>query len=122
MPSTVLLNTVADPSATLPTSLNLSLTSKGVTIDSFGNQVKSILFDDTSKTLTGILVGLTVHGCSIRVDRAYNDVQFAVLSADGTSTLFTCVTSTATQTGTFNGFDTVGSEKLRKWGQENGGF
>ena len=113
MPSTVLLNTVANPLAILPTSLNLSLTSKGVTIDSFGNQVSSILFDDTTKALTNILVGLTVHGCSIRVDRAYDGVQFAVLSANGASTLFTCVTSTAAQTGTFNGFDTVGSEKLR---------
>ena len=114
MPSTVLLNTVANPLATLPTSLNLSLTSKGVTIDSFGSQVSSILFDDTSIALTDILVGLTVNGCTIRVDRAYNGVQFAVLSADGASTLFTCVTSTAAQTVTFNGFDTVGSEKLRK--------
>jgi len=115
MPSTVFSNQVANPNATDPTSLNLSLTSNGVTIDSFGNQVNSILFNDTSKTLTGILVGLTVNGCTIRVDQAYNDVQFAVLSANGASTLFTCVTSTAAQTGTFNGFDTVGPEKIRMW-------
>lgn len=122
MPSTVLLNTVANPNATFPTSLNLSLTSKSVALDIIGNNVKALLFADATKTLTGILESLTVNGCSFRVDRAYDGVQFAVLSADGSSSLFTCATGTASQTSTFNGFDTVGSEKLRKWGQENGGF
>jgi hypothetical protein len=122
MPSTVLLNTVANPNATIPTSLNLSLTSKGVVLNTIGNNVKALLFADTTKTLTGILVSLTVNGCNFRVDLAYNGVQFAVLSSDGSSSLFTCATGTVIQTSTFNGFNTVGSEKLRKWNQESGGF
>lgn len=122
MPSVVLTNTVADPSATFPTSLNLSLTSKNVALDVLGTDVKALLFNDTTKNLTGTLESLTVDGTSFRVDRAYDGVQFAVLNNDGTSSLFTCATGTPSQTATNNGFDTVGSEKLRKWGQENGGF
>lgn len=118
MPSVVLLNTVANPNATTPTSLNLSLTSKSVVLDTVGTNVRALLFNDTSNALTGSLVSLTIGNTNFRVDRAYNNVQFAVLSSDGTSSLFTCATGTASQTSTFNGFDTVGSEKLRKWGLE----
>ena len=52
---------------------------------------------------------------TFRVDRAYNGVQFALQRADRSSSIFTCVTGTGTQTLADNGFDSVSPEALRLW-------
>jgi len=126
MPSLVFSNQVANPNSTLPVSLNLSLTSKGVDIWTLGSNAYSILFNSLTPLLgTTTVCTVTAGGIKteFRVDDAYDASQFALQLKDGTSSLFTINISTPNSlTLTSNGFDSVSPEKLRKWGQENGGF
>jgi len=125
MPSKVFLNIVADPAATSPTSLNLNLNNNGVTVNDL-NGAYAVLFNRSD---VGSLVGSTTNititvgaiVVDIDVDNAYNTKQMAVQLKNGSSYLFTVNTGTTAQTSTFNGFDSVSPEKIRKWGQENGG-
>ena len=49
---------------------------------------------------TGSFVTLSAAtGTTFRVDRAHNGTQFAVIYTDGTSSLFTCATASASPTG-----------------------
>lgn len=126
MATIVFSNQVADPAATLPTSLNLSLTSNGVDLQTLGSNAKSLLFNAVSP-LAGSTTTCSVTANSVktvfRVDNNYNGGVFALQLNDGTSYTFTLATATPNaQTLTFNDYDSVSPEKLRKWGQENGGF
>jgi len=107
-------NYVSNPNLTNPVSLVVSLTSKSVILDVVGTDVKGILFNDTANTLTGNLVTLSAFpGTSIRVDRAYNGVDFAVYRNDNTSSRFTCVTGTTLQVLTDAGYNSTGPENRR---------
>ena len=110
----VYTNLVSDPNATVPSSLTASLTSKGVILDVAGTNVKGILFNDTAVTLTGTLVTLSAFpGTTFRADQAYNNVDFAVLRTDNTSSVFTCATGTANQTLTNAGYNSTSPEVRR---------
>lgn len=81
-----------------------------------GKQVRGLAFNALTSPAsgTGILVPLSAAtGTTFRVDRAYNGSTFAVIYTDNTSALFTCVTGTASQSLTPNGFDTVTPEIRR---------
>lgn len=72
-------------------------------------QVRGITFNTLTVPAsgTGLFVTLSAAtGTTFRVDRAYDGAQFAVIYTDGTSSLFTCATSTAAQTLTFNNYET----------------
>lgn len=65
---------------------------------------------------TGIFVTLSAAlGTTFRVDRAYNNATFAVIYTDESSSIFTCLTGTAQQSLTANGFDTSYPEVKRLW-------
>lgn len=115
MASIVFSNIVADPLATYPVSLNLSLTSKGVIWETRAFNAKAILFNNAPVALTNTKVDITVQGNVLKVDQAYEGVQFAVLSSNNFSSIFTVTTGTAAQTPVFNGLDSVSSEKVRLW-------
>jgi len=126
MASLVFLNTVVDPTATFPVSLNLSLTSNGVDIWTLGSNAVGLLFNAVSPLAgTTTLYSVTANNIKtvFRADDAYDGTVFALQLKDGTSSTFTLALATPNaQTLTSNGFDSVGPEKLRKWGQENGGL
>lgn len=54
-------------------------------------------------------------GTTFRVDSAYNNATFAVLYTDHSSALFVCLTGTANQPLTANGFETSYPEIKRLW-------
>ena len=126
MASIVFSFQVAEPTASNPTSLNLSKSAfnaagnfLGVNLITLGSTAQSLLFQAATRTLTNtyaILTG-TLDGVNttFRVDRAYNGVQFALQRADRSSSIFTCVTGVGTQTLANNGFDSVSPESLRLW-------
>jgi len=119
MASIVFTNQVANPNATNPTSLNLSLTSNGVDLWSIGSNAEGLLFNAES-TLGGstTVCSVTANGIKtvFRANNSYNNKGFALLLNDGTSFTFTLATGTPNaQTLTFNGFDSVGPERIRKW-------
>ena len=93
-------------------SLGQSLSASGVAYIS-GAPNTVLAFEQAGAAMTGLLVNLTVNGASIRVDRAYNGTLFGVVSADRSSSIFTCATATAVQTVTFNGFEAVTPEVRR---------
>lgn len=124
MASIVLTNVVGNPQATLPESINISLSSKNVVVESLAATVKYIAFNNTPVTLTGNYQTLSAGGTTFRVDTAYNGIQFAVINKDNTSLIFTAVTGTGTapsraiylaQTTTANDYNTVTFESLRLW-------
>jgi len=130
IPSTgsyVFSNIVANPNATNPISLNLTLNNNGVSANA-GNlgSVKAILFnavDPLAGTQTEkefIIDGVTTK---VLIDANYDNTNFGLLLSNGTSFIVTLDDATTQQTqSAFNGFDTVSPEKLRKWGLEVGGF
>lgn len=130
IPSTgsyVFSNIVANPNATYPTSLNLTLNNNGVSANAGDlGSVKAVLFNAVSP-LNGslsekqfIIAGVTTK---ILIDSAYNTKNFGLLLSNGTSFVVELNNATTQQTqSAFNGFDTVSPEKLRKWGLEVGGF
>jgi len=128
MASVIFSNTVANPEATFPTSLNLSLVNNGVSANanSFLPAAKAVLFNKES-TLNSAYANISfvVGGSTyaLKFDTAYNGKQVAFRLNDGTSYLYTLNTGTAVQTAsTFNSFDSIGPEKLRKGVLEIGGF
>jgi len=114
MPSTVYSYQVSNPLATVPNSLNLSLTSNSVTVDVFGTNSTALVFNAATTALNGVLVSLTVNGTQFRVDTAYHNSTFAILTGRESS-IFTCNSGSTAQTATFNGFDSVGPEAKRLW-------
>ena len=126
MPSISFANQVAEPSASNPTSLNLSKSAfdaagnfLGVNLITLGSTAQSLLFQAASGSLTSAYVVLSGSldgvNTSFRVDRAYDNAQFALQRADRSSSIFTCATGTAAQTLTDNGFDSVSPEARRLW-------
>ena len=119
MPSLVLSNLVANPNATSPTSLNLSLTSNGVDLQIVGSNVKALAFNAASSLDNSTTVySVTANGIktTFRADNAYNETDFALILNDGSSFTFELDQSSPNgQTLTNNGFDTVTSEQLRLW-------
>ena len=88
-------NQVLDPTSVTPNYIpttNYSLSAKGVDIISIGSNVELVAFNDTSVALTNILVTLSANATpnsqtlsaanavTLRVDRAYNGVQFGGIS------------------------------------------
>lgn len=122
-------NQVLDPTSVNPpyiptTNYSLSASGKNVDLISAGSNVELVAFDNTTKTLTNAYATLSANKTSgsatnaitIRVDRAYQGVQFAVVYKDRSSSLFTAATATQApngQTLTDNGFETV-SPNLRR--------
>lgn len=80
-------------------------------------QVRGIAFNALTSPASGTgawsVTLSAATGTTFRVDRAYNGSTFAVIYTDGTSTLFTCVTGTAAQSLTANGYDSVTPETRR---------
>lgn len=79
-------------------------------------QVRGIAFNALTSPASGTGAFATLSaatGTTFRVDQAYNGRTFAVIYTDNTSTLFTCVTGTAAQSLTANGFDSVTPEIRR---------
>lgn len=110
---------VADPNATTPSNLNVALTASGVGITFLEEGTTSVLFNAPSASpLNGVYRGVTFTGNTTRVnvDTGYNNVTFALLKSDNTSSLF--VFNSAVPTGrtlTDNRYDSVSQEKLRLW-------
>jgi len=114
MPSKVYNFQVSNPVATVPNSLNLSLTSNSVTVDIFGTNATALIFNAAKDALNGVLGSFTVNGTNFRADTAYHGATFAVLSGRESS-IFTVNSGSAAQTATYNGLDSVGPEAKRLW-------
>ena len=119
-----LTNVVGNPLATTPETINVSLTSKNVVVESFGSNEKYVAFNDAPVALTNNFQTVSANGTKLRIDTSYNGVTFAVINQDGSSSTFAAVTGTTDaasraiylpQSTTYNAFDTVTSEKLRLW-------
>lgn len=120
-------NQVLDPVSVNPPyipTVNYSLSAKGVDLISAGSNIELVAFNDTTIALTNAYATLSankitstsVNAVTLRVDRAYNGVQFAVIYKDRSSSLFTAATATQIpdgQTLTDNGFESV-SPNLRR--------
>jgi hypothetical protein len=125
MASIVLTNSVGNPFATNPETLNLSLTSKGVVVETLGTNVRFVCFNDAPVALTtNYQVISATDGTKLRVDTAYKNVQFGIIYNDGRSNIFTAVTGTTgaanranyvPQTTTNNDYFTVYPEFARLW-------
>ena len=95
-------------------SLGQSLSAKGVAY--LTDPVGSVIaFESTPVTLTSILATISSSAVpfTARVDRAYQGVQFGIVLADRSSSIFTAATGTVTQTVSSNGFDSVTPEVRR---------
>ena len=124
-------NQVLDPNSVTPSYIptqNYSLSAKGVDLISAGSNIELVAFNDTTIALTNTYATLSANATPnsqtlsaanavrLRVDRAYNGVQFAIVYEDRSSSLFTAATATQSpngQTLTNNGFETV-SPNLRR--------
>ena len=120
-------NQVLDPVSVNPPyipTVNYSLSAKGVDLISAGSNIELVAFNDTTITLTNAYATLSankitstsVNAVTLRVDSAYNGVQFAVIYKYRSSSLFTAATATQIpngQTLTDNGFESV-SPNLRR--------
>ena len=113
MPSYIFDSEVSNPNKTVPGSLNFSLTSDNVRVDAFGTNANALLFNKKT-TLNNVLVSCTANGTSFKIDTAYHNTLFAVASGRASS-VFTANSGTAAQTTSFNGFDSVGPDDLRRW-------
>jgi hypothetical protein len=107
-----------------PSNLAWSLSSAGTykTVELFyvSPQVRGLAFNTLTapESGTGVSVTLAIPGAvSFRVDRAYNGQTMAVIYTDGSSALFTCLTSLGLniQSLTANAFDTSYPEIKRLW-------
>lgn len=125
--SYVFSNIVANPNATNPTSLNLTLNNYGVSANP-GNlgSVKAIVFnavdplDGSLSQKEFVINGVTTK---VNIDSAYDTATFGLILSNGSSYLVIIDDGTTVQEqSAFNGFNTVSPEKLRKWGLEVGGF
>lgn len=120
-------NQVLNPTSVNPPYIptqNYSLSAKGVDLVSSGSNIELVAFNDTTIALTNAYATLSANKISstsanavtLRVDRAYNGVQFSVIYKDRSSSLFTAATATQSpngQTLTDNGFESV-SPNLRR--------
>lgn len=120
-------NQVLDPTSVNPPYIptqNYSLSAKGVDLVSSGSNIELVAFNDTTISLTNAYTTLSANKISstsanavtLRVDQAYNGVQFSVIYKDRSSSLFTAATATQSpngQTLTDNGFESV-SPNLRR--------
>ena len=114
-----------DPAMT-PTN-NYSLSAAGVAIHIIGPNVESVAFNNPPVPLTNTLVTLSCNNpgaggaigrdsIRLRVDAAYDGVQFAIVYKDRRSNLFTAATAVQApliQTISFNGADSV-SPNIRR--------
>jgi len=118
MALTVFSNIVADPTATFPTSSNLSTVNNGVTANSISSGVKGVLFNAITPTTADVNITLNAGGgntANLNVAGNYNGAVMALLLNDGTSFTFTVNTGTTSQTLASNGFQSIGPEKTRLW-------
>lgn len=120
-------NQVLDPTSVNPPYIptqNYSLSAKGVDLVSSGSNIELVAFNDTTIALTNAYATLSANkitstsanAVTLRVDQAYNGVQFSVIYKDRSSSLFTTATATQSpngQTLTDNGFESV-SPNLRR--------
>lgn len=118
-----------------PANLSWSLSSSGtyktvelLTVGTAGTgalsttQVRGIAFNTLLSSAvspasgTGNFVTLSAfNDTTFRVDRAYNNATMSVVYTDNSSALFVCLTGTANQSLTANGFDTSFPEIKRLW-------
>lgn len=109
---------VADPAATNPVSLNLSLTSNGVIGRQLGSNARAILFNEIgSLEGTTTLITVTANNIATRFDADGNHAggAFSILLTNGTAFEFELNTSTpSVQTLTDVGYNSVSPEKLRR--------
>lgn len=119
-----LSNIVGNPSATTPESMHVSLSSKNVVVESFGSNEKYVAFNNAPVALTNNFQTISANNTKLRIDTAYNGVNFAVINNNGSSSTFTALTGTTgaasrniylAQSTNYNAFDTVTSEKSRLW-------
>jgi len=108
----------ANPEATNPVSLNLSLTSNGVIVRQLGSNASAILFNSES-TLAGTttLITVSANGIATRFDADdnYDGKLFSILLSNGTAFEFTLAIATPTaQTTTDADYHSVSPEKLRR--------
>jgi len=119
MASIVFSNLVANPNATTPASLNLSLTSNGVDLQTVGSNVKALAFNTVSSLdASTVVYSLTAGGIktTFRADDAHDGNDFALILNDGTSLTFELDSGAPNALVlTNNGYDTVTTEKLRLW-------
>jgi len=122
-------NQVLDPDNFNPdmtSTNNYSLSAAGVALHIVGSNVESVAFNNPPVALTGLLATLSANTVAsgvvgqdsirLRVDSAYNGVQFAIIYKNRTSSLFTAATATAApalQTLTNNGAESV-SPNIRR--------
>jgi len=122
-------NQVLDPDNFNPDMIatnNYSLSAAGVALHIVGSNVESVAFNNPPVALTNTLVTLSANTVAsgvvgqdsirLRVDSAYNGVQFTIIYKNRTSSLFTAATATAApslQTLTNNGAESV-SPNIRR--------
>ena len=113
-------NQVLNPNSVNPpysVQTNYSLSAAGVDLQFVGSNVECVAFQNAPVSLTGQLAtlsanrttGTTTDSVQVRVDSAYQGVQFAVIYKNRTSSLFTANTAVVVpngQTLTDNGTET----------------
>jgi hypothetical protein len=115
---------VALPTVTYPPSLNLSTSSNGVTAVSLGSNIKAVLFNKEETVLGSNLLSFNIDNIVsfINVADSYNGKEIALELTNGDSFSFTLNTSQLRQTlSTYNSFNSINSEKLRRWNLGYGG-
>ncbi len=73
----------------------------------------SVLAFTSVSPIIGREISISGPGWTARIDQAYQGTQFAVVSSDRSSSIFTANTGTASQTVAFNGYRTVTGETRR---------
>jgi len=86
-------------------SLGASLSAYGVAYVT--GAARSILAFTPVSPIIGREINITGPGWTARIDQAYHNSLFAVLSTGRTSSIFTANTASAGQTVTYNGYNTV---------------
>lgn len=79
-----------------------------------GGTAVSTLFNTPSTAFTPSYAQITANGQTYVVNSAFQNTVMSVVSADGTATVFTCLTAAGAQTVTQNGYDSVSPDRLRK--------
>jgi hypothetical protein len=118
-------NQVLNPASVKPDYIpttNYSLSALNVDIISIGSNIELVAFNNASVALTNAYATLSANATpnsqtlsaanavTLRVDRAYNGVQFAVVYKDRSSSIFTAATATQApngQTLTDNQYESV---------------
>jgi len=118
MPALYFNGIAADSASTFPNNPNVSLNNNGVNVTSLGTSVKAVLFT-IEPTLNAATANINLNAggetTTVTIDTAYSGKTVAVLLNDETSYIFTLNTGTTNQTGAANGYDSVSSEKVRRW-------